>query len=80
MYEALKAGNLKEAQKQHDLLAALMQVVARFLRTHGRGVFAELMRMRGLPIERFPRWECAPFTERDRAELKEGLAKTGAPL
>ena len=48
-----------------------------FLRTHGRGVFGELMRMRGLPVERFPRWECAPFTEKDRAELKEGIAKAG---
>lgn len=80
MYEALKAKNLQEAQKQHDLLAAVLQVVGRFLRTHGRGVFSELMRMRGLPVERFPRWECAPFTEKDRAELKEGLAKTGVAL
>jgi dihydrodipicolinate synthase/N-acetylneuraminate lyase len=80
MYEALKAGNLQAAQKEHDLLTRLMQVVGRFLRTHGRGVFGELMRMRGLPVERFPRWECAPFTEKDRAELKEGIAKTGAAL
>ncbi len=80
MYEALKAGNLKEAQKQHDLLAAVLQVVGRFLRTHGRGVFAELMRLRGLRVERFPRWECAPFSEKDRVDLKEGLAKTGIAL
>ena len=80
MYEALKAGNLQAAQKEHDLLTRLMQVVGRFLRTHGRGVFGELMRMRGLPVERFPRWECVPFTEKDRAELKEGIAKTGAAL
>jgi dihydrodipicolinate synthase/N-acetylneuraminate lyase len=80
MYEALKAGNHAEAQKQHDLLAAVLQVVGRFLRTHGRGVFGELMRMRGLSVERFPRWECAPFTDKDRADLKEGLAKTGVAL
>lgn len=80
MYEALKAGNLQEAQKQHNVLAAALQVVGRFLRTHGRGVFAELMRMRGLPVERFPRWETPPFTDTDRAELKEGLQKTGIQL
>ncbi len=80
MYEALKAGNLQAAQKEHDLLTRLMQVVGRFLRTHGRGVFGELMRMRGLPVERFPRWECAPFAEKDRAELKEGIEKAGAAL
>jgi len=77
MYEALKAGDLKGAQKEHDLLTRLMQVVGRFLRTHGRGVFCELMRLRGLPVERFPRWECAPFTEKDRAELKERIQGTG---
>ncbi len=80
MYEALKAGDLKAAQKEHDLLAALMQVVGRFLRTHGRGVFCELMRLRGLTVERFPRWETPPFTDKDRADLKDGLAKTGVAL
>jgi len=33
-----------------------------------------------LRVERFPRWECAPFTEKDRAELKEGIQKTGVSL
>ncbi|MEX0802209.1 MAG: dihydrodipicolinate synthase family protein [Candidatus Binatia bacterium] len=80
MYEALKAGNLQEAQKQHDLLAAVLQVVGRYLRTHGRGVFGELMRMRGLPCERFPRWETPPFTDKDRADLKESLQKAGFKL
>jgi dihydrodipicolinate synthase/N-acetylneuraminate lyase len=80
MYEALKAGNHQEAQKQHDLLAAVLQVVGRFLRTHGRGVFAELMRMRGLPVERFPRWETPPFTDKDRADLKENVQKAGIRL
>ena len=77
MYEALKAGDLKAAQKEHDLLTRLMQVVGRFLRTHGRGVFCELMRLRGLPVERFPRWECAPFTDKDRAGLKDAMQGTG---
>jgi len=80
MYESLKSGDLKAAQKEHDLLAALMQVVGRFLRTHGRGVFCELMKMRGLAIERFPRWETPPFTDKDRANLKDGLEKAGYRL
>ncbi|HXK29658.1 MAG TPA: dihydrodipicolinate synthase family protein, partial [Candidatus Binatia bacterium] len=80
MYEALKSGDLKAAQKEHDLLTRLSQVVGRFLRTHGRGVFCELMKLRGLPVERFPRWETAPFTEKDRAELKEGIAASGFVL
>jgi dihydrodipicolinate synthase/N-acetylneuraminate lyase len=77
MYEALKLGDLKGAQKEHDLLTRLMQVVGKYLKTHGRGVFCELMRLRGLAIERFPRWETAPFSEKDKADLKEGLSNAG---
>jgi 4-hydroxy-tetrahydrodipicolinate synthase len=77
MYEALKSGDLKAAQKEHDLLTRLMQVVGRYLRTHGRGVFCELMKLRGLALERFPRWETPPFTGKDRADLKEGVEKAG---
>jgi dihydrodipicolinate synthase/N-acetylneuraminate lyase len=80
MYEALKLGDLKGAQKEHDLLTRLMQVVGKYLKTHGRGVFCELMRLRGLPIERFPRWETAPFSEKDKADLKEGLSNAGFKL
>jgi dihydrodipicolinate synthase/N-acetylneuraminate lyase len=80
MYEALKAGDLKAAQKEHDLLTRLMQVVGKYLRTHGRGVFCELMKLRGLPVERFPRWATPPFTEKDKADLKAGLANAGYAL
>jgi 4-hydroxy-tetrahydrodipicolinate synthase len=80
LYQALKAGNLQQAQQAHDLLARVLNLIGRFLRTHGRGVFGEIMRMRGLPVERFPRWECAPFTQKDREELKNGLEKTGISL
>jgi dihydrodipicolinate synthase/N-acetylneuraminate lyase len=80
MYEALKSGDLKAAQKEHDLLTRLMQVVGKYLRTHGRGVFCELMKLRGLPVQRFPRWETLPFTEKDKADLKEGLVNAGYQL
>jgi dihydrodipicolinate synthase/N-acetylneuraminate lyase len=80
LYQALKAGNLQQAQQAHDLLARVLNVIGRFLRTHGRGVFGEIMRMRGLPVERFPRWECAPFTQKDKEEFKNGLEKTGISL
>ena len=57
-----------------------MQVVGKYLRTHGRGVFCEIMKLRGLPVERFPRWETPPFTDKDKADLKEGLMNAGFKL
>ena len=80
MFLALKEGKPEEARKVHDQLAAVMQVVGRYMPEHGRGVFGEIMRMRGLPVRRFPRWECAPFTAQEREELRRGLLETGISL
>lgn len=77
MFLSLKEGKLDEARKAHDQLAAVLQVMGRYLPEHGRGVFGEVMRMRGLPVRRFPRWECAPFTSQEREELKRGLIEAG---
>jgi hypothetical protein len=38
------------------------------------------MKLRGLPVERFPRWETPPFTDKDKTDLKEGLANAGYTL
>jgi len=80
MFLSLKEGRLDEARKAHDQLAAVLQVIGRYLPEHGRGVFGEVMRMRGLPVERFPRWECAPFTDKEREELRKGLTEVGIML
>jgi dihydrodipicolinate synthase/N-acetylneuraminate lyase len=80
MFLSLKEGKLDNARKAHDQLANIMNVVGRYLPEHGRGVFGEIMRLRGLPVKRFPRWECAPFTDKEREELRKGLTETGISL
>lgn len=80
MFLALKAGKPEEARKMHDLLAKVLNVITRYMPEHGRVVFGEVMRMRGLPVERFPRWACVPFTPKEREELKDGLLETGVSL
>jgi hypothetical protein len=51
--------------------------MARYLPDHGRGVFGEIMRMRGLPVRRFPRWECLPMRDEQKQELRKGLIEAG---
>lgn len=80
MFLALKNGKLEEARKLHDQLAAVGQVVGRYLGDHGRGVFGEIMRLRGLPVKRFPRWDCLPMTQQQREDLRKGLIETGVTL
>ena len=76
MYEALKADDLKAAQKEHDLLTRLMQVVGKYLRSHGRGVFCELMKLRGLPVERFPRWETPAIYGQGPSRIERRLGES----
>ena len=80
MWRALKEGRPADAQKAHDQLAGMLQVVGRYTAAHGRGVFGEIMRLRGLPVRRFPRWECMPFSAPESEELKNGLIKAGISL
>ncbi len=80
MWHSLREGKLADAQKVHDQLAAVLQVVGRYMGEHGRAVFQEIMRLRGLPIRRFPRWECYPFSSEEREQLKNGLTENGVSL
>lgn len=80
MWRSLKDGRLEEARKAHDQLVAVLAVVGRFIGAHGRKVFQEILQLRGLPVKRFPRWECLPFTREEREELKRGLSETGVSL
>lgn len=80
LYVALKAGRMEEARQCHDRLATIAQVIGRYLPEHGRGVLGEVMRMRGLPIRRFPRWECAPMSAQAKGELARRLVEAGVSL
>jgi len=80
MFLALKNNKLEEARKAHDALVPVLQVVSRYLPQHGRATFGEIMRLRGLPVRRFPRWDCVPFTVQEREELKKALTEAGVAL
>jgi 4-hydroxy-tetrahydrodipicolinate synthase len=80
MYQALKKNDIVEAHAVHDQIVAYLGVVDQFRGNHGRAVFFEAMRLRGLPVKRFPRWECFPFTDQERSAFKEALEKIGMPL
>ncbi len=80
MFLALKESRFDEAVKAHDQMAKMLEVVSRYLPAHGRGVFGEIMRLRGLPVRRFPRWECAPMGGEKIESLKRGLIEAGISL
>lgn len=77
LFRAVKEGKLAEAQTVNHEIVAILDVIQRFTGEHGRAVFLEAMRLRGLPVKRFPRWECLPFTDRERKEFREALEAVG---
>lgn len=80
LFRAVKEGNLAEAQKTNHELIAILDVIERFTGEHGRAIFLEAMRLRGLPVKRFPRWDCLPFTDRERKEFREALQAVGVKV
>ncbi len=80
MWLALKEGRPEDARKVHDQIAAVLQVLGRYLGAHGRGVSFEVLRLRGLPVRKFPRWEVLPFNDQEREDLKNGLIEAGVSL
>jgi dihydrodipicolinate synthase/N-acetylneuraminate lyase len=77
MYQALRTDDSSAADAAHAQIVAALKVIHEFAGDHGRGVFLEAMRLRGLPIKRFPRWDCVPFTDQERRGFKEGLENAG---
>jgi dihydrodipicolinate synthase/N-acetylneuraminate lyase len=77
LYQALKKNDFTAAHAAHDQIVTLLGVIQEFSKDHGRGVFFEAMRLRGLPVKRFPRWDVVPFTDQERGTFKEALEKIG---
>jgi hypothetical protein len=46
-------------------------------RRYGRSALGELIRMRGFPVKRFPKWETKQMSEADREALRDEVKKAG---
>jgi len=80
LYRAFAAGDLTAAQVLHDKIAELNLFMEGYSGEHGRAVMFEAMKLRGLPIKKFPRWECKPFSDREKDTFREGIERIGIEL
>lgn len=64
-----------ERQAQLNEIAAVME---RYAATHGRGIYREVFRMRGINISRYPRWPTQELEEPLLERLREDLDSLGA--
>jgi hypothetical protein len=64
-----------ERQRQLNDIAAVLQ---RYAATSGRGVLREVLRRRGVSIQRYPRWPSQELEEQASRSLYEELQALGA--
>ena len=76
---AYQSGDLLKTVEMHKRTSEFMSALSPF-REHGRGLFCEVLKARGVAIEQYPRWPTKPFTDDERARLREALLKIGFPV
>jgi dihydrodipicolinate synthase/N-acetylneuraminate lyase len=78
LWRAVCTGARAEATALQARVNALSSVVSSHVQRFGRGAFSEVMRLRGFPIVRYPRWTTHAFTAEERTELRSALLEAGA--
>lgn len=62
-WNAVDNGDFSKASTYHWKLSEIEAVIAEFWKSNGRAPFKEAMKMRGLPVKKFPRWPIQDLTE-----------------
>lgn len=77
LWHAVEAGRWEEAHRLQRQAADVVAAVGAFSKRFGRTSFAEVMRLRGFPVVRYPRWTAAQMGREDVAELRRALEAAG---
>jgi len=73
LWKAVTEGEYREAFDLQSRVNELRSVVGKFSNRFGRSTFTEVMRLRGFPIVRYPRWTSHSFSAEEREELRKAL-------
>ena len=77
LWQALRENQYEKAVDLQSKVNNVARIVAGALRRYGRGALAEVFRMRGFAIKRFPKWETRPMPEDAREALFRDLQGSG---
>jgi 4-hydroxy-tetrahydrodipicolinate synthase/2-dehydro-3-deoxy-phosphogluconate/2-dehydro-3-deoxy-6-phosphogalactonate aldolase len=76
-WEAIQEADLEASVEHRRILQDVQRVVSSFGSTYGRGIYAELFRLRGIDVERFPKWETKPIPDTERDALRDAFEDCG---
>ena len=77
LVRAAKAKDYAQALELHKKIVDLGLVIKKFEKKVGRGIQGECIRLRGLKVKRYPRWETASLNDEERQELREAYKAAG---
>jgi len=77
LWQALRENQYEKAVDLQSKVNNVARIVAGALRRYGRSALAEVFRMRGFAIKRFPKWETRPMPEDAREALFRDLQGSG---
>ena len=77
LWQALRERQYEKAVDLQSKVNNVARIVAGALRRYGRSALAEVFRMRGFAIKRFPKWETRPMPEDAREALFRDLQGSG---
>lgn len=77
LVRAAKAKDYAKALELHKKIVDLGLVIKKLEKKVGRGIQWECIRLRGLKVQRYPRWETASLNDEERQELREAYKAAG---
>lgn len=77
LYQALEAKDYAKAADLQGKVNAITQMFIATQKRHGRGTIAEMFRIRGIPVKRFPRWETAPLPDDAKKTIRRAYQHVG---
>ncbi len=80
VWEALEQKKYAEAFTLQEKVNAIRTVVSKYLAQYGRGIFKEIMHLRGFDVKRYPRWTTHAFSPEEKQKIYQELKSVGADV
>ncbi|MDE0030817.1 MAG: hypothetical protein OXU42_15615, partial [Deltaproteobacteria bacterium] len=77
LWRALEREDYGQAVQLQRRVNDVTAVIIGLIKRHGRAVVAEMYRMRGFDIKRFPKWETKPLPPEARDSVHRELSRGG---
>lgn len=76
-WDAIQNRDLEAALEYRRTLRAISQIAGDFGTTYRRGIYNGLFELRGIQMERYPKWESKPITDDDQQQLRSRFEEIG---